>query len=81
MAFYFKQFLLHSVSTRTVLGTGLHDFFFFGWCFIILCMVYFFFLLKSHFNSMLEMWDWTLDVTQICACYIPAEDNAISMNN
>lgn len=57
--------------------------FLFGWWFLILCMVYnfFFFLLKSHFNSMLKMWDWTLAVTQICACYISAEDNAISRNN
>lgn len=30
---------------------------------------------------MLKMWDWTLDVTQIYACYTSAEDNAISMNN
>lgn len=56
--------------------------FLFGWpFFFLLCMVYLFFLLKSHFNSMLKMWDRTLDVTQIYACYTSAEDNAISMNN
>lgn len=27
MAFHFKQFLLHLLSTRTVLSTGLHDIF------------------------------------------------------